>query len=206
MALPQTDAAVHLNSALHYAEVDMYSLMLSSSRSLLDFGDPGSTLLAVRHRIQKIISVQPSCEHLATLQSIKQVQEAEREGRLKFVQPEIGRVNKKNKPTDKKSRENWPRYYQQVWEEHPEYKPDLVLINGPFPLATSLEALLHIGPQTRLLVHRGMASRRFDILLNFCTMEKMVQQLGVFRPKSEDQQDRELLQELLQQFAYRPRD
>ncbi|AFG36123.1 hypothetical protein [Spirochaeta africana] len=203
MSLPTTDAGVRLNPALNAAEIDMYSVLLSKTRSVVDFGDPGSTLLAVRHRVKQLFSVQPNPQQLAVLRAIQQISEAEREDRVRFIQPDIGRTNARNKPVDKKRRDDWPLYYTQLWNELQGIIPDLVYINGVFPLATALEALAHIGPGTQLLLVGGLKHRRQEALQNFCDLTSSVGSLAVYRPRKN--YDNELRQELLGAIRYNRR-
>ena len=207
MALPQNEAAVRLNPAMQSAEVDLYSMLLSRHKQLLDFCDPGSTLLAVRHRVQQIYSVKSNPEHVATLQSIGQIQQAQKEGRLHFVQPDIGRVNSKGKPIDKKVRDQWPLYYSQVWETIGQNKfvPDLVFIQGNFLLATALEAVKHIVDSARVVVHKATSGGRMHVLQEFYEVQEAVQQLVVFRPKPHHTQDMALLEQYLQEYGFNPR-
>lgn len=203
MSLPTTEAGVRLKPALSAGETDLFSVMLSKNRSLVDFGDPGSTLLAVRHRVKQLISVKTNPDHVATLRQIQQVKEAEREDRVRFIVPDVGRVNAKGKPVDKKRRDDWPLYYTQVWTEIGDFIPDIVYINGSFPLVTALEALLHIGPGTTLMLHGGNKHRRQEILRQFCDLTEEVQSLVMYRPKKSF--DTEHLQEIAAEIRYNRR-
>lgn len=199
MSLPTTDAGVRLQSAMNSQEVDLYSVLLSKARSVVDFGDSGSTLLAIRHRVKHIVSVKPNSVTLSTLRQVTQVIEAEKEGRITFVQPDVGKTNAKNKPIDKKRRDDWPLYYSEVWTRIHDMIPDIVFINGSFVLASALSAVEHIGPNTQVIISGGLRGRRIDTLSNFYELTSSVQNLAVFRPKSTF--DRELLYEL--QASYR---
>ncbi|MFW6363694.1 MAG: hypothetical protein ACOC0D_07585 [Spirochaeta sp.] len=203
MSLPTTDAGVHLKPAMNSAEIDLYSVLLSRNRSVVDFSDPGTTLLAVRHRVKQLISVQANPAFIATLRQIPQITEAEREERLVFVQPDIGRTNAKGKPVDKKRRDDWPLYYTQVWTQMHGLVPDIVFINGLFPTATALHALEHITPDTQLLVMGGTRHHRIEALSHFCTLTDSVQSLAVYRPKKHI--DTDLLHEIQGAVRYNRR-
>ncbi|GAB6091067.1 hypothetical protein [Spirochaeta dissipatitropha] len=207
MSLPTTEAAVRMKPALNNAEIDMYSVILAKTRTLLEFGDAGSTLLAVRHRVKKIYSVKSSPEQIAELRKIGQIVEAEREGRLEFFQPEIGRCNRKGKPVDRKNQDAWPAYFTDVWGHLGDVVPDVLYINGFYTLAASMEALKHIGNGTQVMLYGPHRLRRVDQLKEYYEFTNIVQNLAVMRRKSSWDPERHLaeVQDIIEQVKYKPR-
>jgi hypothetical protein len=120
------------------AEIEMLTSYFGASVSYLEFGSGASTLLALRHGVGACVSVETDRKWIEKLREAAGVREAERSGQLTFHHVDIGPVGDWGRPIDRRRIDHWPDYFLKVWAK----RPELVLIDGRFRVATALCAMI----------------------------------------------------------------
>ena len=122
--------------------LDRLTERLKATRSYLEYGAGGSTVLAVEMGVERIVSVESDRDFL---QAVKLAACGSIEDdRLTEHFVDIGPTAEWGNPTDRSCSPRWPAYPSTVWKQYldeQEY-PDLVLIDGRFRVACFLTTLM----------------------------------------------------------------
>lgn len=115
---------------------------LARSRVFLEYGSGGSSVMATRMGVEKIYSVDSDLAFLTAVQS--KVAEATGAAYLP-IYVDIGPTGDWGHPTSREFAHLWPNYAREPWSMLRDAvdKPDLVLVDGRFRIASFLTSLLH---------------------------------------------------------------
>jgi hypothetical protein len=184
-------------------EVEFLQTHLSGSRRYLEFGAGVSTLMAVKTpSLESIDTVESSKPFVDDLLRDDESARAVAEGRLRVHVMDIGPTGAWGGPTDRSTRGRWPDYSSRVFAESSGW--DLVLIDGRFRVACCLNAILHTGPECRILIHDFWPRKEYHIVLEFLDVMERLNSFASLRRKKEI--DSKKIQKLLRKYQYIPFD
>ncbi len=158
-------------------ETDLLSKYLEGVEFLLEFGCGGSTVLAARLGVKKIISVDSDRAWLSRVKAASELQGVE----FASVFADVGPIREWGTPTETSHARKWPNYYLSVWEKIEKY-PDIVLVDGRFRIACVLQSLLRCGPETRIAIHDFWNRDHYHVVLQFLQCIEREGTLGIFEP------------------------
>ena len=159
---------------------------LGQSRSYLEFGSGGSTVLAAK-TTPVIVSVESDKSFLQAVQDkIKQMQLHPQ--LAEFIHANIGMTTRWGNPLVKRPTservEQWGRYPTAPWAvlQREQIVPDTVLIDGRFRVACALESLAHLPPksQSRILVDDYTSRPEYAPITEFGQLEGIHGRMAVF--------------------------
>ena len=163
-----------------------YAELLAKSRNVVEYGAGGSTLLALKSRAAKIISVDADARWVNRLRWHWRVQVAELRGRLSLRYIDIGPVKKWSQPKDDSHRHLWPDYSKAAWQTGG--TPDLVFVDGRFRVACIAQTALH-APNATIVVHDFWNRPHYHDALAILEEVTSAGRMGVFIFKSGKQQE-----------------
>jgi len=180
-------------------EIACYTAHLCQSRKVVEYGSGGSTVLALSFGVQ-LLSIESDAAWMnEKVRPIDTVQQAERDGRATFVHVDIGPTREWGQPVDDRSKHTWPNYPVAPWRHWD--TADLVLVDGRFRVACTLESILRATPETRIVIHDFWNRTEYHAVLPFLDWQQSVETLGVFRRRPEI--DRRRVEDLLGDYRYR---
>ncbi len=179
-AFPASAAGFPDNMSL--AEKEFLQRELSKSSTFLEFGAGESTRMALQNpELEQIRTVESDPVFMSTfLQQNKALVSQER---FRYLIPDLGPVREWGIPTDRRYRARWPSYVKAGWEGN--FQPDLILVDGRFRVACSLEALLRQKNDFRLLIHDFPFRPQYHLLLDFFHIENAVDRLYLLQPRTD---------------------
>lgn len=183
------------------AEKDFLQREFFKSSTYLEFGAGESTRIALQTpELKQIRTVESDPVFMATfLQQNKALVSQER---FHHQIPDLGPVREWGIPTDRRYRARWPSYVKAGWEGN--FQPDLILVDGRFRVACSLEALLRQQNDFRLLIHDFPFRPQYHLLLDFFHIENAVDRLYLLKPRADA--DSFQAARLLKIYQYLPED
>jgi hypothetical protein len=160
---------------------------LETSRSYLEYGSGGSTILANR-LVDTLVSVDSDAHFLADVRR-KLAQDGHRT-MAKLIHVNIGLTQEWGKPvftrpTRRRVRrwEDYPtapwRYFRSIAQQ-----PDLILVDGRFRVACVLESLLSLSPlsDTQILLDDYASRPHYRVVEQFAAVE-MAGRMAILRPR-----------------------
>lgn len=159
---------------------------LTQSRSYLEFGSGGSTVLAAK-TTPIIVSVESDKGFLQAVEAkLRQMQL--RPALAEFIHADIGMTTRWGNPLVKRPTpervEHWGRYPTAPWAvlQREQIVPDTVLIDGRFRVACALESLAHLPPksQSRILVDDYTSRPEYAPITEFGQLEGIHGRMAVF--------------------------
>lgn len=166
------------------AEVSRFAEALADARTLVEFGAGGSTLLAARSDVARIVAVENDPAWVARIVGHKEIAAAQTKGRLEVLSIDIGAVVQYGFPVDDSKASSWPQYWQSPWKRLNGSAPDLVLIDGRFRLACGLETVRRCPSATTLMIHDFWNRPHYHLLLMFVDVVDRVDSLAILRPRA----------------------
>lgn len=184
-------------------EIDLFSKILKEGLVYLEYGSGGSTKAAAHcPSIAQITSVESDAVYVeAHVLDDPKVQEAVKTRRLNFILVDIGPTGNWGYPLDISKSYLWPNYVLSPYLYGP--KPDVILIDGRFRVASSLVSMLE-APQARLLIHDYTGRPNYHILERFITITDTVDSLICCRRG--DDFDELAAKKIISQYLYQPGD
>lgn len=188
--------------AMHPKELAMLTALMSRSHHLLEFGAGGSTTLALKLGVSKVIAVESDTIWIERLRADEAAARAICEGRLQLLHADIGPISTLGAPATGDTQEKWPAYAARPWALVDREALDLVLIDGRFRAACALHSVLRVRPQTIIAIHDFWNRSEYHSVLPFLDEIARCDRLGVFQPKINF--DRGAAERQLAYAAYQP--
>ena len=187
------------------AELSILHTHLHAASRFLEFGAGASTLYAASVPcIQQIDSVESSKNFINdNLKPHPVICDALALGKLQFHVIDIGTTSFWGYPTDfifKKHR--WPNYSFSVFTKKSEH--DLVLIDGRFRVACTLNCILNTPDDCTIIIHDFWNRPDYHSVLAFLEVQDKADTLGVFVKKKAI--DRTKILALIKKYQYEPRE
>ena len=161
---------------------------LESSRSYLEFGSGGSTLLALSHSC-RVVSVESDRFFMAAVEEAIHGRALAPASTYRLISTDIGPTawyGMPIMPLARFNRHKWHRYPQAPWTVYESQVfgwPDIVLIDGRFRVACALECMMRIpaGHDFQVLVDDWTGRPEYALLPSLCEHVTTHGRMGVFR-------------------------
>jgi hypothetical protein len=160
-------------------EVSLYRTLVRGRNAIVEFGAGASTMLAIKHSLAQIYSVDSSKDCIDQLLKFRAVRLAIAQRRLYLHHADIGPVRHWGKPLISPSYENAACYYSAIWDKFDNRTIDLVLIDGRFRVACIIETLRH-SPTTTIAIHDFWNRPHYQVVLPALSCIERVDTMGVF--------------------------
>lgn len=183
-------------------ELELLQNEMSRCSNYLEFGSGNSTILAAYStNIEKITVVESDSVFWRNLvSSTPIINDSIKQKRLHPLIVNIGPTREWGYPVDDSCQNKWPIYASKAFRKDSSY--DLILIDGRFRIACTLQACLHVTQKTRILIHDFFIRPYYYTVLPFLKFEDKVDTMGVFRIKKNN--DPRLLKEFISVYNYLP--
>lgn len=181
-------------------ERSLFEEALSKGSRYLEYGSGGSTLIALRTpSLGKIDSVESDADFIEKhLKPDGLVDENLKSGRLRFLIPRIGKLGAWGHPVDREAEHLYPNYALCPWFDRA--KPDIILVDGRFRVASALATLIEC-PGGTLLIHDFNRSL-YRVLDAFVSIYDAVGTLVVGQRSADFDEKR--ARKLLKRYLYAP--
>ena len=185
------------------AELEVLHSHIDSSTKFLEFGAGASTVYAASvPGIQQIDSVESSAEFVDTnLKPDPAISQALSAGKLLFHIIDIGKTFSWGYPASFCKKHRWPDYSFGIFRQRSEH--DVVLIDGRFRVACTLNTILNTPAHCKILIHDFWNRPHYHVVLDFLETETEVDTLGVFNKRA--QIDLHRVHALIDKYKYFPR-
>ncbi|MFG1417586.1 glycosyltransferase family 2 protein [Xanthobacter sp. V0B-10] len=175
---PGLDPKAPLLPRMSDPEREMFQRALEGVENFLEFGAGGSTALAARTGVKRIVSVESDVQWLDLLAQRPEIAAVD----FTALHIDIGPTGAWGMPSDPAAAPKWPAYYQAVWNKL-SWQPDLVLVDGRFRVACTLATILNCAPETRIVIHDFWNRPQYHVVLRHLDTLERIDTLGVFRAK-----------------------
>ncbi|MDO9104355.1 MAG: hypothetical protein Q7U57_05280 [Methylovulum sp.] len=184
-------------------ELDILHAHLDSSTQFLEFGAGASTLYAASvPSIKRIDSVESSESYInENLKPNPLIADALSAGKLLFHVIDIGRTSFWGYPAGFCKKHQWPNYSLSIFSRKSEH--DLVLIDGRFRVACTLNCILNTPPNCKIIIHDFWNRPDYHIVLPFLETKDKADTLGLFAKK--EGIDYGKVTSLIGKYQYQPR-
>jgi len=165
-------------------EKKIFDELIKSSKYYLEFGMGGSTLRALLNSKAKVHTVESSMDWIKFMQRYKVIKKEENR-RLFIYHVNIGPTSELGYPISKEFKKFFPNYSSFVFKKLNSEKLDLVLIDGRFRVACTLQVILNCYNNSNLIIlfHDFWKRKKYYSVLNFLDVIEKVDTLGVFSIK-----------------------
>jgi hypothetical protein len=185
-------------------EYFLFKELCKNKTVFLEYGSGGSTIYLLKEN-KTVFSVESNPEFYHYMCSIKLIRQALNSNlHYKFVN--IGPTNKWGKPLSEEYSQNWPKYYEQIWQEIDPaiHQVDVIFIDGRFRVSCCLYSILKAAEynwkNTIFVVHDFWRREKYHVVLDFLQEIKSAENLVSLRMK--DNIDIDDLKERLEQYAF----
>ncbi len=171
---------------------------IKGAQRYLEYGAGGSTFLALMNtNISKVISVESDANWLKYLRNWAQIRENE-STRLSFIHTDIGKTGEWGVPLENSKSDLFPNYIEAPY--HKDEKYDVIFIDGRFRVACALKAVLHAGPNLRILMHDFNDRPQYHCILEFLDIIDTADTMALFKVK--ENFDKDKLLALYEKYKY----
>jgi hypothetical protein len=185
------------------AELNILHGHIDTATQFLEFGAGASTLYAASvPTIQQIDSVESSAGFVDdNLKPHPVISQALSAGRLSFHIIDIGKTFHWGYPASFCKKHLWPDYSFRIFRQKSDH--DLVLIDGRFRVACTLNTILNAPEHCKILIHDFWNRPQYHIVLDFLDTHAQVDTLGVFTKRQGI--DARQVKSLIEKYKYFPR-
>lgn len=159
-------------------QLNIISDKLSSASVFMQFGAGSITLEAVRlESIQSVIAVESNKSVSDKLYEL-----ANNKEKLRMMYANLGEVNESGVPEGNSEFLNYHQYMVLPWALADKYNtfPDLILIDGPFKVASFLYSLVCAEEGTTILFNNFFNNEAYSIARNYALLEERHDGLAEF--------------------------
>jgi hypothetical protein len=173
---------------------DLFRELIKKSWVYGEYGMGQSTILAMSNAHIKVFSVDSDRLWVKKIQSTCN----EKSHNLKYV--DLGVVRDWGYPAGYSKRQNIKTYLNYIWDM--EDKPDLVLIDGRFRVASFLTSLRECKAGTKIIFDDYTARQEYHIVEEFIQPRQIFGLQALFEVTSKDNLDISKLDKLINKFEY----
>jgi len=166
------------------AEAELFSGQLASASVYLEYGCGGSTLAAVKSKLQNIVSVDTDLSWIERLKQNNEIATALNTGRLVFRPIDVGVIGDWGAPTNQKKIRNWPRYAVDPFIST-DFDFDLILVDGRFRVHCLIAAAMCAAPHTLIFLHNYKFRHQYTIADKYFISVHRVESAALFRKKAD---------------------
>lgn len=174
------------------AERERLAAELARTTSYFELGMGGSSLMAVRAGVRRMVSVDSDGAWVEAVRSHPEIAPRCADGSVSLLHADIGPVADWGRPADRSAVRKWSNYLSAGWAEWARRgaQPDLVLVDGRFRVACCLGVAvvcmgLPVEALPRVLMHDVDDKRAYyRDALEFFELVETVDTLLVMRPRT----------------------
>lgn len=184
-------------------ELDILHAQINAATRFLEFGAGASTVYAASvPTLAQIDSVESSADFIdQSLKPQPAISEALSAGKLLFHVVDIGKTVLWGYPASICKRHQWPNYSLSIFSRRSEH--DLVLIDGRFRVACTLNCLLNTPPDCKIIIHDFWNRPDYHGVLPFLQTKAKADTLGLFVKK--EGIDHHKIKGMIGKYLYHPR-
>ncbi len=166
-------------------EIALLTSLLRRASCVVEFGAGGSTTLALKLGVKKLISVESDPVWIERILADDSAARAQEEHRLHLIHADIGAIGMFGGPQDGSDTQSWSVYPTAPWSHLEAHQPDLVVIDGRFRVACIMETILRTsdGAHPLIAIHDFWDRPAYHSVLPFLQEITRCETLGVFRVK-----------------------
>ncbi|MHA4843648.1 hypothetical protein ACX0G7_05775 [Flavitalea antarctica] len=168
-------------------EYFLFRKLCKNKKVFLEYGSGGSTIFLLKHK-KTVFSVESNPYFFRYMCSISFVKEALNVNLLyKFI--DLGPTNQWGKPLSADHSDNWPYYYEEIWQEIDPalHKIDVIFIDGRFRVCCCLYSILKAiefnWTDIIFVIHDFWRRTRYHVVLDFLEEIESAESLVAFRIK-----------------------
>jgi hypothetical protein len=165
----------------------LFKSLCKGKSVFVEYGSGGSTIYLLKEGKQ-VFSVESNPEFYKYMNTIKPIQEANGKS-LHYMFIDVGTSNKWGKPYRLEKKDEWHRYYMEVWDyiNPQKIKVDAIFIDGRFRICCILYAILKVveysWQNTLFIIHDFWDRKQYHIVLKYLNESKSALRLGSFTVK-----------------------
>lgn len=157
---------------------------LSNATRYIEYGCGGSTELACRANVEKVVVIESDAKFLQQLiDRVPCLQTAIIKSQIMLLTADLGPTGAFGHPTNPALKETWHVYPESVLRAP--FAPDLVLVDGRFRVASALFSLLAVKDEGFVMIHDFFPRTEYYPIYEFAEAVDCVENLQVFRKKRE---------------------
>lgn len=176
-----------MNDTMTSKERLLLESFLRCSDNYLEFGCGASTVIASDLVGTSVTAIDASQAWIDEVAKTCAVQSTKIVPRLLHV--DIGPLGDWSYPKDRSKMDQWPAYYERIWEESDTAKCDLFLIDGRFRVACFMKTLLNCRDDSVIMIHDFSDRRQYHIIKEFAKEVATQNNLSAFIVNKENSQD-----------------
>lgn len=163
------------------AEIAVFDEEIKRSKNYLEFGLGGSSLRAIQKSNAKIYTVESSAEWLASMRRYLAIRYHENR-RLNIFLMDIGATGDWGYPKSESNLEVFEMYSSKIFDLIDKTLIDLVLIDGRFRVACTLNLIMECyeNDNLKILIHDFWNREKYHIVLKYLEPIRRVDTLGLF--------------------------
>jgi hypothetical protein len=177
-------------------EAALFLSFVRNSRSYVEFGTGGSTVVASRHVQSSILSVDSSREYLDQVKAAC----ASSQTKPELIYVDIGPTGEWGFPVDPSMKSRWPDYHSAIWKMPHSATADLYFVDGRFRVACFAQIVLHCNPNAIIGIHDFTSRPKYHCVREIAREVATAGDMSFFRPLPE----RKIAEAILQSFYEEP--
>jgi hypothetical protein len=165
----------------------LFKELCRDKQVLLEYGSGGSTIHLLKNK-KMVFSVESNPDFYKYMSSIPLVKRALRQN-LHYKYINLGQTNKWGRPLTDEHNDNWPSYYEEIWQQiNPAtHKVDVIFIDGRFRVSCCLYSILksieYNWLDVTFIIHDFWRREKYHVVLDFLLEVKSTENLVSFRLK-----------------------
>jgi hypothetical protein len=169
---------------MHPEEKDLFKALLSDSKNYLEFGLGGSPIFSLINSRTQIVSIDTNHSWIAFMKKFKIIQKFLGD-RLKIYYIDIGPTKSWGLPINDSSQEKFENFSSQIFSLEDPKKFDVVLVDGRFRVACTLQTILNCNQNRNLkiLIHDYSLREEYKEVEKFLTISEFSRTLYAFTIK-----------------------
>lgn len=162
--MTDTEKETRITPHMPEPAIEALSARLKNSKSYLEYGSGGSTVLAASLGVPRIVSVDTSVEWFKKVRD--EIDLMGYGGELRALHIDIGPTKKWGYPVNDARMGQWPRYFFEPWAliQDGAPAPDLILIDGRFRVSCFLASLAHAPVGTTILFDDYVGRKHYHVV------------------------------------------
>lgn len=177
-------------------EAALFLSFVRNSRSYVEFGAGGSTVVASKHVQSSILSVDSSRDWLDQVRTAC----ASSRTRPELIFVDIGPTAEWGFPTDSSMKPRWPDYHSAIWKMPHSAAADLYFVDGRFRVACFAQIVLHCNPNAIIGIHDFTSRPKYHCVREIAREIATAGDMSFFRPLPE----KKVAESILQSFHEEP--
>ena len=176
------------NPHMRRNEYVLFKDLCKNKKVFLEYGSGGSTIHLLKNN-KSVFSVESNPDYYQYMCSLKYIRRNQNLN-LHYLFINLGPTNEWGEPLSKEYIDEWPRYYEQIWQQIDPalHKVDLVLIDGRFRICCCLYSILKAIEYNWLdmvfVFHDFWRRDLYHVVLNFLQESISAENLVSFRMKN----------------------